>query len=414
MSSQNLYNLIVFLLGTLIVYLIIIFFLRKKKSLHSDGRDENINKFLEITPNLDRPKISVLTYNILCQKFMKRSNRKDLNLHNRMTIVLREIKSLNPDIICVQETNWHTYKKYFLDYFLEYEFKYCDNYGSNFMNLVGYRKSRFEIISSKHLDLTDVKVEGNRGVVNVILKDRLSLEILCLYNVHFPWKPLYELEKLLIMKIIYHDFLRLGVKNVIIAGDFNSLPYSLVLKSVYIHHFIQEINISKEIAGEKKVELFDKYTELKNFLNESIKNRQYPLKLNDSLKFMETNFKSLIQLLIKKSTNYQNLFTPFIEAKQGLNISSAYGDYQILIGKKKHDNSYIHNLSYVLNHPRYTNYTEFFKNTIDYIFHSANLKRSKILILPEKEELALEGFLPSSKFPSDHIKLFAEFYYKNE
>lgn len=64
---------------------------------------------------------------------------------------------------------------------------------------------------------------------------------------------------------------------------------------------------------------------------------------------------------------------------------------------------------YFKNHPLYTNFTDNFKDTIDYIFHSKFLTVDKILKLPDYEELAFEDFLPSSKFPSDHLPLYAEF-----
>jgi len=64
---------------------------------------------------------------------------------------------------------------------------------------------------------------------------------------------------------------------------------------------------------------------------------------------------------------------------------------------------------YFNNHPLYTNFTDNFKDTIDYIFYSKYLIVDKILKLPDYSELISEGFLPSSKYPSDHLPLYAEF-----
>ena len=62
-----------------------------------------------------------------------------------------------------------------------------------------------------------------------------------------------------------------------------------------------------------------------------------------------------------------------------------------------------------MRHPAYTSRTKYFKKTIDYIFFSNNLKIRKIIKLPYYYEVNKEKFLPSKDFPSDHIRLFAEF-----
>ena len=63
-----------------------------------------------------------------------------------------------------------------------------------------------------------------------------------------------------------------------------------------------------------------------------------------------------------------------------------------------------------MRHPAFTSRTKYFKKTIDYIFFSNNLQIRKIKKLPHDFEVDKEKFLPSQDFPSDHIKLFAEFY----
>ena len=65
-----------------------------------------------------------------------------------------------------------------------------------------------------------------------------------------------------------------------------------------------------------------------------------------------------------------------------------------------------------LKFPLFTTKTQFYKKTIDYIFFSNKLKVHKILKLPSEEDVNKEKFLPSAEFPSDHLKLYAEFYFK--
>ncbi len=94
-------------LSIFLILLSIIFFKLKplftktKQSLESKTKNEapNPNKFLINTTktttnpyNNPSPSISILTYNILAQKFMKRNYRKDLNLNSRMN---KELSSNN-------------------------------------------------------------------------------------------------------------------------------------------------------------------------------------------------------------------------------------------------------------------------------------------------------------------------------
>ncbi len=118
---------------------------------------------------------------------------------------------------------WFTYKNYFLSKFEYFKFEYGDNYGSNFLYLIGYNSNKYKLISTDSLDISKVKVECNRGVINIILEENESKEIISIYNVYFPWKPIYELEKCFILDIIAEDILSKGIKHTIIAGDFNSI-----------------------------------------------------------------------------------------------------------------------------------------------------------------------------------------------
>ena len=60
-------------------------------------------------------------------------------------------------------------------------------------------------------------------------------------------------------------------------------------------------------------------------------------------------------------------------------------------------------------HPICTSRTHFYKRNIDYIFYSKKIHIDKILRLPSELEIDKEIFLPSKDFPSDHLKIFAQF-----
>ena len=77
--------------------------------------------------------------------------------------------------------------------------------------------------------------------------------------------------------------------------------------------------------------------------------------------------------------------------------------YQFYSKQKMYEGEY-------MRHPAFTSRTKYYKKTIDYIFFSDNLHLKKILKLPNTYEVDKEKFLPSKEFPSDHLKLFAEFF----
>jgi 2',5'-phosphodiesterase len=59
--------------------------------------------------------------------------------------------------------------------------------------------------------------------------------------------------------------------------------------------------------------------------------------------------------------------------------------------------------------PKYTNYTDDFKDCLDYIFVEKNkIKVDKVVPLPTEEELSQHQGLPNDVFPSDHLALVTD------
>jgi mRNA deadenylase 3'-5' endonuclease subunit Ccr4 len=390
----------VMILLTLVLVFIYFTYLKPSQVL-LPNKLSNTNKFINIdSPNSEAMEtVSIVTYNILCQKCMKRK-RKDLTLEYRMGIIIEELRSLNSDILCLQEVNSHTYKKYFLTAFPDYHFVYLrENYGSNFINLIGYRRSKYQMIKQNFLDLTDINVEGNRGVYQVILKSLESGRLLSVYNVHFPWRPKYELEKCLIMGKICESVLSSGVGPTLIVGDFNSIPNSIVLRMIYYNKFIDEIRLYQRIGD---INIYSKV----NSLTEQFDNKLVLIKESNRNKKEKWLFEDFMKKLMLDTDGLGVSFNQVF-----VNFSKMFWEYRF---RSAYDGAYIDNNSsgFYTNHPSYTNFTENFKATLDYIFHSKFLVPVRILKLPVLSELTLEEYLPSSRYPSDHLKLYAEFYFK--
>ena len=334
------------------------------------------SNYIEYIKTPKRKSFTILSYNILSQRFMKRKEIKSLSLEIRIPKIINEILKENPDIFCLQESTFDVYQNYFSKSFNEYEIIKYDNYSSYLMNIIGIKKNRFTIINECKFDLSNkiIDVKGNRGVINVKIKDNLIKDkIISLFCVHFPWKPIYEYQKARILLMIFEFILQNKNENIIISGDFNSIPNSIPLRMIYYQDFINEFNENKEYIGDF---VFNKN---------------------------EINLMKELKQKIKKRENFRNIINRIFEISklvfEKYFLRSVYDEYKI----NKNDLKF----NYLRNHPDYTNYTNSFINTIDYIIYSKFLEKVKIKKIP----IINNDYLPNENYPSDHLKLFAEFQY---
>jgi len=192
------------------------------------------------------------------------------------------------------------------------------------------------------------KEAGNRGIINIQLECNLNKKVLSVYNIHLPWK--FENDRIFLLKMIFEHVLENSeIKNVFITGDFNAEPNSNEIKMFYLNKFLEEQKNSNDCN-------------IENFID---------IKMLRKLEKITKNF----------------------------HFQSAYQSYSKI---KQIENEF-------MRHPKFTSRTKFFKKTIDYIFFSKKFKIKKIYKLPNEKDVDEEKFLPNQKFPSDHLKLFAEF-----
>ena len=333
----------------------------------------------------NKNKISVLTYNILNPACVKKELiQNEISTDERMNKIKHEIINLSPDVFCLQEADIFIYKKYFNQNDMsKYDILYGVNCGSSFINIIGYKKAKFILKSFKNFSLSHLdKHAGNRGIMNINLElkhdktliankngdinDMIDIlpkninknkKIISIYNVHFPWK--YENDRIILLDMLFKHIKENTMdKNqqnkILIMGDFNSEPNSKLIKLFYYNKFLKEES-------------------------------------NDNLMIGKNNKKENIDI----NTLYlcEEIYNKF-------KFNSAYQFYS---KQKIYDGEF-------MRHPAFTSRTKYFKKTIDYIFFSDNLHLKKILKLPNSYEVDKEKFLPSKEFPSDHLKLYAEFF----
>jgi len=401
-------------------------------SINTKNKDEeNFTKdnaeFL--SDNYGSSKISIVSYNILNQIYMKKTGREDLSLENRMKIIIRELKNLCADIICLQEADISVLKTYITNNLSEYNFVYGVNCGSSFINVVGYNKEKFRLISFKNFSLLNFKIVGNRGAMNVVLeRNTANKENVSIYNIHFPWR--HEKQRCEILEMLFNNVNENNLDLVLIAGDFNSEPSSLPVKLIYYDQFWKEYFGPQMDNLNPETEIGEIYKNLNSVL---------PWKEEKFNLFENVCFKYRFRSAYENYKKYLRSCTKEDGDQWRINLSSGKKKYRIKCrkGKKINDNlnmkhhiTNTNNYSYknVANHigraeaetrnkltsnfkrhPDLTTCTAFYKNTIDYIFYSKKFRITKILKLPEMNEILEEEFLPSVKYPSDHLKIYAEF-----
>jgi len=424
------------------------FIINKLSSLKNKSKEENENNLNEkkgilniikqyftndyITYSKPKSKenksFTVLSYNILTQRYIHKTTKehKFLEKNIRLDNIVKEIKEINPELFCLQEANDDIISSHIVKQFeKEYNLIYHNNEGSPLKNVIGAKKIRFEIINESKVIICDdkvrynknknknekektekdnggndnesnedddeensqnniIQVDGNRGIINVSMKDKLvKNKTINLYCVHFPWRPIYEYQKARIMALIFDLILRKKINNVIIAGDFNSVPNSILLRMIYYEDWVAEMNRDEEYIGNFK---FNKNES--NLISETIAKMK-----------KRENFNKTINGLLKIS---KEIYEKFM-------FRSAYDNYRKEIKQNGH-------FCFLRNHPKYTNYTNKFIDTIDYIFYSKGLNKLKILKIPNIEDEVksnkIDMFLPNEKHPSDHLKLVVNFEYK--
>ena len=276
-----------FILAVLIKMTIFKFEIQKPIKKTPEDFIEKLKKFNFIQYSPASPtNFSILSYNILTQKYMKKKNCKELSLENRIKKILIEITSLNPDIICLQESNYEVYKRFLKPSLSsDYIIITFDNYDSYLMNVIGIKKRRFKLIKDYNFDLKSINIDvvGNRGAMGVEIEDLMVKDKkIFVINTHFPWKPIYEYEKAKIMQFLFDFILQRDNDYVILAGDFNSLVNSIVVRMVYFEQWGNEINgnmnyIKDFKFNHREIELIE------NMKNKMKKKENFRNKVNELL-----------------------------------------------------------------------------------------------------------------------------------
>ncbi|PRP82590.1 protein groucho-like [Planoprotostelium fungivorum] len=326
---------------------------------------------LNVYPTMNAPhNFSVVTYNILAQVYAKSvsfpyTQRKFLRQKYRFDLLRDQLSRLQADIICVQECDeYPTILKGLSS--LGYQGLHQQRSGKKKDGCATFWKvDRFLLLAHHEHTLNDIAQQTDDPLYkrdNVALFVKLlpkfldsKEEELCVINTHLYWDPRYpEVKFRQIQSVLKQAEMYRGERSkIILCGDLNSLPESAVYRY---------------ITGEK--------------LEENDPELQYGVHDWEN----------------KGGIEKMERATPAIDfgpLHHNLKLSSAYATYRD--GRE----------------PVFTNYSQNFKGTLDYIFYEMDkLKLNGQLTLPPESELNVETAIPNEKFPSDHLPLRADFSYK--
>lgn len=350
-------------------------------------------------------KFTAFSYNILCDRYATKSQygyapARVLNWEHRKEIILGEMLTQDPDIICLQELDKFNYDEFFRPKLAESGYKgyfaqksrhetapsdqarHIDGCGTF------YKEKKYILLDSVHLNFGRKAVErsgrhASADMINrvwqrddigtvVLLENRVTGSRMIVSNAHFYWDPAYKDVKLIQVAVLLEELTRL-------AEEYAKMP---ACKNKKVFQFSdaeenaepmpepgpsQEYTIGTQIpviiCGDfnsgKDSAVYDLLSHGKlNSKHEDLGDRNYGT-------FSETG-----------------IFHPFT-------LKSAY--------------SSVGELSF-------TNYTPGFTDVLDYIWYSSNsLRVSGLLGDVDKEYLQRVPGFPNFHFPSDHLALMAEF-----
>lgn len=344
-------------------YFYSLFALKVKKI--SDLKVEEIKEEVITPKNQNNNKnISIGSYNILAYNFAKMGNYsycddEILSVKYRAPRILKQILNLNYDILCLQEVDRDLFFEFYRPNLENAGYDVIINSNTNNVTIVTiFKRDKFSLENSHFLDLNEdlSKLDDHflkyKEAHVAQLKIKGSDKKLAITNTHIFWNPEFEFVKYgQVSKIMMFLINNYSDTPKIFAGDFNSLPWSNVLRYIY---------------------------KIPPVINSSSKGDYHKNK-----KFMEMFFE---------------------EYRHNLEMKSAYEKYK---NERKESVSSIDFIDETRfneladNYPEFTNSTSDFTGCLDYIFYSKHdFELSSLITIPTSNE---NKRLPNKEYPSDHL-----------
>jgi len=390
---------------------------------NNDNKNDDDNSsiawiYKELNPVLGRPEISperpliynidksfyndikhgtfkVLSYNCLAPIYTNTNmypyvKPHVLNWDYRKYNIKREILRHDPDIICLQEIQYNHFEEYFTKELKSqgYEgiFRQKSRETSKKYEVDGcaifFKKKRYQIANRFHIDFNDTS--------SLYLRHHQKK-----YNEACILKGKPKLSQTTLKKMIK----RLTKGNI-----------ALILVLEEVSSEMAHIQPKRICIANTHVYWDPQFTDVKLWqswilcqeISKLVLQRHLPLILCG-------DFNS-----VPSSAVYKLLTSKSIDKKMHEELVAKYGQLCIIPTIQELNHNLSLKSSYKIE-PTFTNYTQQYKGTLDYILYSnSSLKCCGYLKEPNETELSKEIALPNSKHSSDHVPLMSIFTFKDE
>eukprot|EP00210_Caulerpa_lentillifera_P005163 g4935.t1 len=371
---------------------------RVKLASSSPGR--RMIQLRSSTPHISQEgRFTVLSYNLLADLYalardFTHSYCPDyaISWNYRRQNLVRELLSYGADIMCLQEVQSNHYEDYLKDVLAQhgyegvYKRKTYKLYTGKHLAIDGcatfYKKDRFLLVKKYEVEFNKAAVttannyrEPTKNVaLQRLSKDNVALivvlesrkpmmnsqnQLVCVANTHIHSDPENSDIKLWQVYTLLKGLEKIASSveiPIIVTGDFNSQPGSAA------HTLLVSGRIDKG----------------------------HPETTNDPAQFLQQ------MLPVEHNLPLRSAYSALLFAQ-----NSSQSD-EVIQQRSRMDA--------VTREPLFTNYTDTFKGTLDYIFYTSNmLSPTALLELPSEEEPDIENGIPNDRYSSDHICIMAEF-----
>lgn len=350
-----------------------------------------------VLPLLSQARFTVVTYNILGDK--NASKHKDLYLNvpssymkwsRRNRLIYDELTGWDPDIICLQEVD-----KYFdLSISME-KAGYLGSYKRRTGDMVDgcamfWKSDKFRLIDTENVEFKQFGLRDNVAQLSVFEMCRDESLRIVVGNIHVLFRPSRGEIKIGQIRLLSSKAHALSKKwgniPVVLAGDYNSTPQSEIYKFISSSKLNVMLHDRRDLSGQKRCH--------PNDLLGVKREKSYQLNLIDRFKYYRSPKASWTneELKVATGTADSNI------AVHPLNLSSSYSSVQGSM--RTRDSS---------GEPLATSYHSKFLGTVDYLWHTSDLKPTRVMDTVPIDILRKTRGLPCKDLGSDHLALISEF-----
>jgi len=376
--------------------------------------------------------IRTMTYNILADIYASSLNYCPswaLNWNHRKNVVLKEIDTYSPDLLCLQEVVWAHYLQLFAPeleargYKGVFHPKTRVKYSADLNRVDGcasfYRASMFEEVDSFNIEFQTIAQDNpdrycsmgdDAGYIRLCSKDNIAVGVILRRKDRVAaLQQLQQQQRMAQQSTIVggnraSGSNRRGQNNAspqpmqqTLAGNLNNLPFPspeedmLMLVNTHIHW-------DPDFSDVKLMQVQILLEQLEAWVDEySTPTYRMPLILGGDFNSMPD------------SGVYQLLVEGYLPGSHPDFLGYTYGDYTD--SGLKHSFSLHSANAAIAGEPPFTNYTGDFNGVLDYIWYTGdclNVERA-LLGVDESVVHAYNGALPNPHMPSDHIPLVSDF-----